>query len=315
MKGKYTNISEDLNEEWFSEYLSQIQSVFSRMDLIRILDGLKEEKILRKTFKYNRFVDLLTSELSVLDRIKVDLPNDVKTERFVLKTRKVHPYEIALSLNPGAFISHYSALFLHDLTHNIPKDIYINREQTPKYRDPNNKLTQAKIDHAFARPMRTTNQVAKFSYNQKKYQVFLLNGKNTGNLGVIKKKTPQTHSAVLITNLERTLIDCVVRPKYAGGVEEIMNAFERAKDTVSINRLLGLLKKLDYVYLYEKSVYFYLKKNHYSPSQLNMVSKAINKSDVANLNFYLDYQIPGKLLDEEIGLYYPRQFQNYNLFG
>jgi len=304
----------DIDLNWLKSYLSEKKSVFSRIDLIKILDDLKDKQILKRTFKYNRFVDLLTLDFLILERVKIDLPNDIKTERFVLKNFSVHPFEIALSLNPGSYISHYSALFLHDLTHNIPKNIYINREQTPKYRDPENTLTQSKIDYAFARPMRQTNQIAKFSYQKKKYQVFLLNGKNTGNLGVIKKKTPHTHNPVQVTNLERTLIDCVVRPKYAGGVEEILNAFDRAKEDLSVNRLLGILRKLNYVYLYEKSIYFYLSKTKYTASQLKMVLDAINKSEVANLNFYLDYQIVGKILDETIGIYYPKNLQNYNLF-
>lgn len=307
-------INSELNADWWTDFLSKKKSVFSRIDLIELLDNLKEEHILRKSLKYSRFVDILTTELSVLERVKADLPNDKKTERFVLKNVKVHPFEIALSLNPGSYISHYSALFLHDLTHNIPKDIYINREQTPKYSDPENKLTQAKIDHAFARPMRRTNQIAKFSFNKNKYQVFLLNGKNTGNLGIIKKKTPHTYNSVKVTNLERTLIDCVVRPKYAGGVEEILNAFERAKEDLSVNRLLGMLRKLNYVYLYEKSICFYLTRTDYSLTQINRVLDAINKSDVAKLHFYLDYQMPGKILDENIGIFYPKNLQNYNLF-
>lgn len=313
MKQKNKKIPE-IDLEWLKSYLSKIKSVFSRMDLIGILNDLKEQKVLTKSLKYTRFVDLLIIDFSVLERVKVDLPNDIKTERYVLKDFKVHPFEIALSLNPGAYISHYSALFLHDLTHNIPKDIYINREQTPKYKDPENKLTQAKIDYAFTRPMRRTNQIAKFSYQKKKYQVFLLNGKSTSNLGVIKKKTPHTHTSIRVTNLERTLIDCVVRPKYAGGVEEILNAFDRARDDLSVNRILGMLRKINYVYLYEKSIYFYLTRTEYSPSQLKMVSDAIDQSEVADLNFYLDYQMPGKILDENIGIYYPKNLQNYNLF-
>lgn len=303
----------DIDVKWLGSYFSEIKSVFSRIDLIKILEDLKEQKVLGRSFKYGRFVDLITTDLPILETVKVDLPNDVKTERYVLIDFTVHPFEIALSLNPGAYVSHYSALFLHDLTHNIPKNIYINREQTPKPRDSENKVTQQKLDYAFNRPMRQTNQIAKFSYKKKKYQVFLLNGKHTGQLGVIELKTPHTHRPVRVTNLERTLIDCVVRPKYAGGVEEILNGFERAKDDLSVNRLLGILKKLDYVYLYEKSIYFYLSRTGYSSSQLKMVSESINKSDEASLFFYLDYQIPGKVLDENIGIYYPKKLQNYDL--
>lgn len=304
----------DVDTDWLKEYLSDLKSVFSRIDLIKILDDLKEQQIFKRNFKFSHFIDLLTTELLILEIVKAELPKDVKTERYVLKDFTVHPFEIALSLYPGSYISHYSALFIHDLTHNIPKDIYINREQTPKYKDPENKLTQSKIDYSFARPMRKTNQIAKFSYKKKKYQVFMLNGKNTGNLGVINKKTPHIHKSIRVTNLERTLIDCVVRPKYAGGIEEVLNAFERAKNDLSVNRLLGMLRKIDYIYLYEKSIYFYLSRTQYSSSQLKMVEDAINQSDVSKLNFYLDYQMPGKVLDEKIGIYYPKKLQSYNLF-
>lgn len=298
---------QNIDKEALETLMLQLQPVYSRVSLIALLNDLKERKLISKSTKYNHFVQYLINELEILERIKVDLPNDKKTERYVISKLNVHPFEIALSLNPGAYISHYSALFIHDLTHNVPKDIYINREQTSKPKNLDNMLTQKKIDYAFNRPMRLTNQIAKFNYRKKKYNVFMLNGKFSNNLGVILKKTPHTYSPVQVTNFERTVIDCLVRPKYAGGVEELINVFERAKEQLSINRMMGILKKLDYIYPYEKSIIFYLIRTGYSEGQIKIVKEKINKN-IEDFDFYLDYQMPNKVLDEEIGVYYPKRF-------
>jgi len=53
---------------------------------------------------------------------------------------------------------------------------------------------------------------------------------------------------VRVTNLERTLIDAVVRPAYSGGVFEVAKAFELAKDQVSVNAMGAMLGKLRFAY-------------------------------------------------------------------
>lgn len=295
----------DLDLQVLNLRLAESRSVFSRVSLNEFLNELKEELIISKTTKYTHFVEHLVSE-GILERIKIETPN-LKTERFVAQKLNIHPFEIALSINPGSYLSHYSALFVHELTHNIPKDIYINREQTPKPKNTSNALTQKKIDYAFSRPMRTTNQIAIFTYRKTKYKVYMLNGKNTKNLGVIQLKNPHTYNPIPITNLERTIIDSVVRPKYAGGIEELANAFARAKERLSVNRLLGILKKLDFVYPYEKSILFYLMYCYYSESQINQVLRKIEKNENAKFNFYLDYQIPFPTLHEKSGVYVPQR--------
>ena len=48
----------DIDVKWLRSYFSEIKSVFSRIDLIKILEDLKEQKVLGRSFKYGRFVDL-----------------------------------------------------------------------------------------------------------------------------------------------------------------------------------------------------------------------------------------------------------------
>jgi hypothetical protein len=61
-----------------------------------------------------------------------------------------------------------------------------------------------------------------------------------------------------LTDIERTLIDIAVRPFYAGGVAEVLTAYERAGGRASVNRLAGMLRKLAYVYPYHQAIGFYL---------------------------------------------------------
>ena len=111
------------NLDFILEVLSNQGTVFSRVSLIQVLTTLKAEGVIRYTFGYERFLNALI-ELEVLEKVKFTLPNHSITSRFVLikgEHTAVHPFEIALSLLPNSYLSHYSALFLNDLTNNIPK--------------------------------------------------------------------------------------------------------------------------------------------------------------------------------------------------
>lgn len=284
-------------------YLKGRGHVLSRINLIEILNQLKGERILKKSYGYEIFVSTLI-DLGVLKKIKFTLPNHSLTFRYVLimgLSTPVHPFELALSLLPNSYLSHYSALFLNDLTNNVPKEIFINREQTKKPVDPENILTQKKIDYAFNRPMRKTNQIAIFHYQNKEYFVHMLNGKQTNYLGVVRKKTPQLSNKVRVTNLERTLIDSVVRPNYCGGPEEIMGAFERAAEDISVNRLVGYLEKLEYKYPYQNSIAFYMMANDYKKNSLKLVEDQINHEFI----MYIGYQLLNKKLHSRSNVYYP----------
>jgi len=279
-------------------------SVFSRVSLIAILNQLKQSMILKPAYGYGKFVTALI-DLNVLKKVKFTLPNHSTTSRYVLIQgieTAVHPFEIALSLLPNSYLSHYSALFLNDLTNNVPKEIFINREQTKKPVDPQNILTQKKIDYAFNRPMRRTNQIASFHYEGREYLVHMLNGKYTGNLGIINKKSPQLSRKVRVTNLERTLIDCVVRPSYSGGPEEIMSAFKRAAEDISVNRLVGYLKKIDYKYPYQNPIAFYMVANGYKSNSMKLIKDHIDHEFI----MYVGYQILNKKHHFQTNVYYPK---------
>lgn len=288
--------------------------VLSRTTLIKLLADLKLDYAVKNTLSLKKFITYLTDIFNLFEEVSIVMPDGHSAKRLVYQLNDVSPYEIALSLRPSAYFSHYSALVINDLTENNPKNIYINNEQTNKPININNAvLSQKKVDYAFSKPMRKTNNIAKFTYKKVEYKVFMLNGKNTNRLGVISKQPIGFSRPIKVTNLERTLIDIVVRPSYSGGVEEVLNSFRNAKSNLSVNKLISYLTKIGYIYPYENSILFYSIKANYSNIKLSLLNKYISEKDNNNIDFYLDYQMVDKVFDSKSRVYYPGIMQQINI--
>jgi predicted transcriptional regulator of viral defense system len=131
----------------------------------------------------------------------------------------------------------------------------------------------------------------------------MLNGLHTGNIGVTEMPGPEGET-LRITDVERTLIDIAVRPEYAGGVFEVLEAYRRARDTVSINRLVAYLESIDYIYPYHQAIGFYLTKvNSYNESEVALLRRLEIEYD-----FYLVHQMREKDYSNEWRLFYPKGF-------
>lgn len=247
----------------------------------------------RKT-KFEEFLKHLL-ETEVLKQIEIDLPRAEVLSKYIFGEPTL--LEIANSIKSRSYLSHYTAMFFHGLTDNLPKTIYTNTELKMSKNFNSKELEQSSIDRAFACNVRQSNQIARYE----DVEIYLLNSKNVEHVGV--KEFEFDGIKLRVTDIERTLIDITVRPNYAGGVQEVLNAFAAAKDRVSFNRLIATLKKLDYTYPYHQAIGFYMEKSGYSESALNMLEKLGIK-----YNFYLTYKMPLKEFSERWKLYYPRYF-------
>jgi predicted transcriptional regulator of viral defense system len=268
------------------------RKIFDNSAIEKILDENRNSWRLTQSITTSEFVSFLLD--NKLEKVRFDFPS-----RPIIRYTwgNVPFYELLLQLKPNCYFSHYTAVYFHDLTEQIPKTIYINEEQSTKPRL-STTLKQFAIDIAFKKPTRLSNNITEF----KDYKVQLLNGKYTGNAGVINTTTPDGEN-VLATNIERTLLDITVRPEYAGGVFEVLKAYRLAKNKVSVNKLCALLKKLDYLYPYHQAIGFYLQKAGGYSDRLSLLKKFEIKYD-----FYLAHRMGQCDYSSEWRLFYPKGF-------
>lgn len=210
---------------------------------------------------------------------------------------EVSDFAVAVSLRPSAYLSHGTAVFLHGLTQQIPKTIYVNKEQSPKPR-PTLPLTQESLQVAFSRRQRRS----QYSFMFKESAIVLISGKHTGRLEVVPLSTT-TGEVLDVTGIERTLIDITVRPLYAGGVYQVLEAYKAARDHASVSTILATLKKLDYVYPYHQAIGFYMQRAGYESSRYERL-----RSLGLGFDFYLAHDIRDQDFDPHWRLYFPKGF-------
>lgn len=209
---------------------------------------------------------------------------------------------ILQALKKGIHFSHYTAMRAQGLTEQTPKTIYLTEERTTATVAASSELRQEPIDAAFRKPARTSNNWVEHAG----HKIYLLNGAATNHLGVVSELVTDDSGAEVtarLTNVERTLIDVTVKPEYGGGVFEVLKAYELAKDRLSVNKLLAMLHKLEFVYPYHQAIGCYLQRAGYKPSQLDLVRRLPMKYD-----FYLAHDMGDTRYEPEWRLHVPNGF-------
>ncbi len=286
-----------INLEAIARFFQQREHKVLRLGEISLI--LKEQRTAWKLptdLSAKGFIKLLI-EQSLLRTIELTSPHyEAKEVRYLWG--QPTPYAIGLSLRHNAYLTHASALFLHDLTDQIPKTIYVNYEQSAKPQS-EGQLTQEGINRAFSNHQRES----KLWFDYEDYKIVILSGKATGRLEVSTINSDAGES-LDVTKVERTLIDIAVRPIYAGGVWQVLDAYKRALDQVSTNTLLATLKKLAYVYPYHQAIGFYMERAGYKESQWSKLLSLGTEFD-----FYLAHALPrDRQYDPKWRLFYPANF-------
>ncbi len=190
-----------------------------------------------------------------------------------------------------SYLSHSTALHVHGLT--PMGKIFVNHEQSPK--TTTTRLSQARIDRAFQNQPRRSS----FEFQMEQYSILFLNGKHTGNAGVTTVEHPSA-GTVRVTSLERTLIDCAVRPQYAGGIEAVAALLPDAYERISPTEIARLLAKTKYAYPYHQSIGFLLERAGMPSSALEPLRQMPRR-----FKLYLDYGIKRTAYNASWQVYYP----------
>jgi predicted transcriptional regulator of viral defense system len=271
---------------------SQSTRIFQHSDIRRFVSEQREFWRLTDSTTIQNFIDFLLENT----RMQMERIEFARRPMIRYTWGQVPTYDLVLSWHPEAYLSHYTAVYLHDLTEQIPKTIYLNLEQRRKG-GLSGSLTQEGLDAAFKRPMRRSKALAEF----RDFEICILGSMGVDNLGVVEAPGPEGEH-VRMTNVERTLIDITVRPGYAGGVFEVLKAFKNAKGRVSINRLVAMLKRLDYVYPYHQAIGFYLERaGVYEESSIRL----LRKIDM-NYDFYLAHGMKDPDYSKDWRLFFPK---------
>ena len=137
------------------------------------------------------------------------------------------------------------------------------------------------------------------TYEAGTISVTVVAGKNTNRFGVQEIKGPNSEK-LAVTNLTRILIDIVVRPAYAGGIQQVIHAYHSAIDRVSADELMTTLQELDYTYPYHQAIGFVMQ-------QAGFAKKAYGKMREPGLkhDFYVAHCMQQRSYSEEWRLYYP----------
>jgi hypothetical protein len=269
---------------------SEDHRVYRPAELAAVLAHHRSDWRLAQSFTREDFFHfLLTTKMK-----QVLLKSEHYTDEIRFVWGDASPFEIALSIRKNAYLTHGTAVFLHALNDQIPSAIYANHEQSPKTQQ--GTLSQEAIRRAFKSPQRQSNLV--FTFDQSK--IVVINGKNTGKLEVGQLSGPSNES-LAVTKLERTLIDISVRPSYAGGIYQVLEAFRRAKNKMSVNTLLATLKRLDYTYPYHQAIGFYMERAGYEENRLARVAMLGTP-----VEFYAGYGLKDTDFSERWRLFYPR---------
>lgn len=277
--------------------------VLRTQDLARIFDEKRDFWRLTKSTSLRNFTAFMV-EKTDLKPISVDLPQ-----------RKISGYtwgdlpllETLLGFVENSYYSHHTALRIHGLTEQVPKTIYLNQERSKHSTSRDAAFTpyeQHAIDDAFRRPPRASKNEVELP--QEGVRVVMLAGSYQAGLGITRGDVNYGGSRPLnlrYTNLERTMIDIVVRPFYAGGVFEVAKAFENAKGQLSVNTMAAMLKRMRFGYPYRQSIGYYLERANYAGNLIDLFRKLPMERD-----FYLTHNIESLSYNSRWRLYIPEGF-------
>lgn len=280
--------SEDQIRSFFEKASSR---VFSPAELAGIVEEHRNIWNLAATTPVAKLMERLVAN-NVLRLIEIPFSNEKIFQRYLFGEPSA--YEVAVSLHNKSYLSHYTAVFLHGLTTQVPKTIYVTHEQSAKVQA-RGTLTQAAIDAAFLLPQRRPETKGVFE----DYNLILLSGKYTNRLGVTT--VARDRERLSYTGLERTLIDITVRPNYAGGAFMVLEAYKKALAlNLSVNKLAATLNNLSFIYPYHQAVGFYLTRAGYTGDLLSLLRK-----QPMSFDFYLDYQLEERGYSPDWKIYYP----------
>lgn len=281
---------------------SSVNPVLKQQEISEIFHENKEFWRLAQSTSLTSFIQFMLEQTN-LTEVKFDFPNRI-ISGYTWGSAPL--MEVLLHLVDNSYYSHYTAIRVHGLTEQVPKTTYLSREKSHPNSGgaPLQTYEQSAIDSAFEKSPRISKN--EISIEDENIRLLMLESAHHSNLGIIDGEINFGGGRPLkirYTNLERTMIDIVVRPFYAGGVFEVAKAFENAKGHLSVNTMASMLKKMAFGYPYHQAIGFYLEKAGYKQSVVDIFMKIPMTRD-----FYLSHNMGNSVYNEKWRIFTPVNF-------
>lgn len=211
---------------------------------------------------------------------------------------------------PKHFFSFYTAAYVHGLTLNVPRSIYVRQENSKKLPDKRENISfdQKVVDKSFTRNPRISNTNVDFFFNNREYRIIKTETQDMESIGI--EQFDYLGNEFEVTSIERTLIDISVHPHYSGGPGEVLKIFKNAKNKINFVTMAEIFNKYNLKYPYERRILFYMKRTGYDRRCIKKFEENIQINKNLELKFYLNNQITQPKFDEELGIYYPSYIDN-----
>jgi predicted transcriptional regulator of viral defense system len=161
------------------------------------------------------------------------------------KSSLASKFEIASQITSSSYIAYHAALEYHGIAHQVFYEVYISSKESF------NNFDYDEIDYIFCR--------------------------SKSEMGVVN---PVTDSLVRVTDLERTVLDCINRIDMSGGIEELVQCFAIIT-YINESKLLGYLHHFNKQGLYQKTGFvlsYFQKEMKLSESFFEICKSNIGKS-------------------------------------
>jgi len=295
MKKIYRNI---IIKKYFEENSLKGITVFDNKTIYNFLD-INRVEMRMKSFSLNKFIKYLIENNFISLFEFENKINDKKiyiSRYFNDKSDYAKALEIATLLLPKAYISHFSSIHYYNLTLELPKKIYLSIER--KSNAPHNQLNQEIINKAVCKKGRYPTMILSILG----YEIYKTHSKDTNKTGI--KRVLIFDKNYRITTLERTLIDIVVRSEISGGIEEVIKVYKKValeyKKNISINKIIFILKKLNYIYPYYQIIGYLLFKNGFNTDKFKkefefknnfFITRGDVNCDIDKLEYNKDFRL------------------------
>lgn len=263
---------------------------FSIVNLRDIFYSKKEEWEIAEYRNVHHFISFLLKE-DILIEIKLS------REKTIYIKPGFNNFNISKAIKKDSYLAYFSAVSIHNLTFQIPKIVYSCVDRIYFNLNNTSELKQESIDKSFSKPQRVSNNF--YTYNSFKFY-FFEKKMELKEIGI----THDYKTDIKYTDLERTLIDIAIKPMYAGGVFEVLEAFKKAKEILDVSKMKHYLDQLNYIYPYDQVIGFYLECAEYDINKINVFYKKEKK-----LSFYLTHNIANKEFSKKWKIYYPLGFK------